>query len=240
MKKLLIIPDTHVPYHDRKAFKLLLKVGFHLQPDYVIICGDFADFYAVSSHDKNPDRRKDLLWEVEEVKAALDMLKRLGATYNYYVSGNHEDRLTRYLSTRAPELFGMVDIPGVLNLTGWKYIPYKEYLRIGKLHITHDTGKSGQNAIHSSQADFESNVVIGHTHRMDYIIKGNAKGEPHVGASFGWLGDANKVDYMHRVKVNRDWALGFGVGYMEPNGVVHLQPVPIVGYKCVVGGKLFS
>jgi hypothetical protein len=61
-----------------------------------------------------------------------------------------------------------------------------------------------------------------------------------VGASFGWLGDKNSVDYMHRVKVNRDWAHGFGVAYLEPNGNVHIQPVVIVDYKCVVGGKLYK
>ena len=42
------------------------------------------------------------------------------------------------------------------------------------------------------------------------------------------VGDVRQVDYMFRVKANRDWALGFGVGYVRDNGFVYLQPVPIV------------
>ena len=45
---------------------------------------------------------------------------------------------------------------------------------------------------------------------------------------------------MHRIKMMRDWAHGFGVGYMTPEGVVHLAPVPIVGNACVVNGELIS
>ena len=57
---------------------------------------------------------------------------------------------------------------------------------------------------------------------------------------FGWLGDVRQVDYMFRVKANRDWALGFGVGYVRDNGFVYLQPVPIVEGSCCVEGKLFT
>jgi hypothetical protein len=45
---------------------------------------------------------------------------------------------------------------------------------------------------------------------------------------------------MFRVKANRDWALGFGVGYVRDNGFVYLQPVPIVENSCCVEGKLFT
>jgi hypothetical protein len=75
---------------------------------------------------------------------------------------------------------------------------------------------------------------------MNFRVEGNAKGVPHVGASFGWLGDVEKVDYMHRIRANRDWVLGFGVGVVRENGVIHLQPVPIVQYSCMVGLELFE
>lgn len=45
---------------------------------------------------------------------------------------------------------------------------------------------------------------------------------------------------MYKVKANRDWALGFGMGYLRENGFVYLQPVPIVEYSCVVEGRLFT
>jgi hypothetical protein len=89
-------------------------------------------------------------------------------------------------------------------------------------------------------SSYQDNIVINHLHRISYMVEGNAKGVPHVAACFGWLGDVRQVDYMFRVKANRDWALGFGVGYVRDNGFVYLQPVPIVENSCCVEGKLFT
>jgi predicted phosphodiesterase len=240
LEKLLFVPDSHVPYEDKKAFNLLLKAGAAFKPDRIIIIGDFADFYAVSSHSKNPNRRHDIQWEIEQVKARLKDLGRLGASRKYYVAGNHEDRLSRYLMDKAPALFNSVKIPEILNLRemGWEYTEYKDSLALGKLNITHDTGNCGPYAHYRAQEVFQGNVVIGHTHRLGYAVVGNAKGKPHVGAMLGWLGDFNQVDYMHKVQALRSWAHGFGIGYMEPNGIVHVQPVPIVEGKVIIEGKL--
>jgi hypothetical protein len=76
---------------------------------------------------------------------------------------------------------------------------------------------------------------------MEYHVIGDATGDHQVGAQFGWLGDVDKVDYLHRIKVKRLWSLGFGLGYMdEKTGVTHLVPVPIVNYKVNVAGKEFK
>lgn len=243
LQKVLFIPDTHVPYEDKRAFELLLKVAKQIKFDHIVILGDFADFYTVSSHDKDPNRMTGLEEEVDAVNAALDRIDALKPKTKTYVSGNHEDRLQRYLTTKAPELYNMVTIPELFKLKkrGWKYTPYKEHHKLGRIHITHDTGKAGKFANSQSLADFQDNVIIGHTHRIGYNVEGNAKGVPHVGAMFGWLGDVQKVDYMHKVKALRDWALGFGIGYLEPStGYMHVQPVTIVNYSCVVEGKYFK
>lgn len=240
LEPILFIPDTHVPYHDKRAFELVLKVGKALKPKHLIVLGDFGDFYAVSAHDKNPERAQNLSYEVEEINKALDKLDSLGASNKQFIEGNHENRLERYLQTEAPELFDMVKVDKLFALKerGWKYTPYKSHSKIGKLYLTHDTGKAGATAHTAALNDFQDNVVIGHTHRLAYTVTGNAKGIPHVAAMFGWLGDANQADYMHRIKAMRDWALGFGYGYLEPaTGNVYLVPVPIVNYGCVVNGK---
>lgn len=242
LQKILFVPDTHIPYHDTKAWALMLKAAKAFKPDIINIQGDFADFYAVSSHSKNPNRRRNLEWEVDQVKQGLDDLDALGAKVKKYVSGNHEDRLERYLMDKAPELFNMVTIPDVLELRkrGWTYVPYKSDTRIGKLYSTHDTGCAGRNAVFSNLNTYQHNVVTGHTHRMAYIVEGNAKGEAHLSASFGWLGDVKQTDYMHRIKSARDWALGFGTGYLAENGVVYVTPHPIIGYTCLVEGKFYK
>ena len=60
----------------------------------------------------------------------------------------------------------------------------------------------------------------------------------------GWEPDILVVEgdwvdkYLHRAEAKR-WPLGFGIGRMESNGVVHVTPVPIVNYKACVEGELY-
>lgn len=243
LERILFIPDCHVPYHDVLAYNLMMKVAKDFKPDHVIILGDYADFYAVSAHDKNPKRANQL---DEEVSKAVDMLweiKDLGAKNNVFISGNHEDRLTRYLMQKAPALWKSISIQSVLALDkiGFEFVPYRSHYQLGKLFVTHDTGKSGVYAHKQALDAFHRSIVIGHTHRFGQIIQGDANGDKHVGAMFGWLGDVSQVDYMHNINAIKDWTLGFGVGYLNPkNGYVYLQPVPIVRYSCVLNGVLYE
>ena len=55
------------------------------------------------------------------------------------------------------------------------------------------------------------------------------------------VGDAEAADYMHHMKARKDWALGFGIGYLdEKTGLVYIVPVPIVNRTCVLEGKLYT
>lgn len=243
LEKILFIPDCHVPYHDKKAFNLMLKAGKTFKPNHAIIMGDFADFYGVSSHSKDPNRALKLKEEIEATKEALDQVRSLGAKNNVFVAGNHEDRLERYLRDKAPELFNFISIPKILELKEkeFKYTPYKQAYKLGKLNITHDAGNAGRYAHYKSLDTFQHNVIIGHTHRMGYAVEGDAQGNRHVTAMFGWLGDVEEIDYMHQVKARKDWSLGFGIGYLDPQtGVVYLIPIPIINGTVLIEGNLIT
>jgi hypothetical protein len=242
LQKVLFLPDTHCPYHDRKAYDLIERVAERVRFQRCVIGGDFPDFYQVSSHSKEPGVRMEFSDEVEETKKLLRRVESWGFKTLDYIEGNHENRLERYIADRAKEMHGLVTLDKLLRLTehGWSITKYKNHTTVGKAYCTHDLGKSGDNAVKDALQSYQDNVVINHTHRMNFRVEGNAKGVPHVGASFGWLGDVEKVDYMHRIRANRDWVLGFGVGVVRENGVIHLQPVPIVQYSCMVGLELFE
>lgn len=243
LEKILICPDVHIPYQSEKGWKLFLKVAKEFKPDHLVVIGDFLDFYAVSSHSKNPKRANKLDEEIEAGKRALDQLDALKVKNKYYIAGNHCDRLQRYLQDKAPELFSFISVPELLGLKkrGWKYVPYRKGMKLGKLHLTHDVGAAGRYAVYKCLDTYQHSIVTGHTHRLAYIVEGNAVGEFKLSAQFGWLGDAEQVDYMQQAKVNKDWALGFGIGYLDPKtGIVYLQPVPIINYSCVVNGKIFK
>ncbi len=240
LKRILFVPDSHHPFVDKTAWNVMLQAGRVLQPDIIVVQGDFGDFYSVSAHDKNPTRTNDLEYEVGKIREARAELDALGATRKIFVEGNHEFRLARYLSSNAPAVFKMLSVPELFQLkeNGWDYVPYKSSIKLGKLHLTHDTGTAGQNAHRQSMNAFQGSAVIGHTHRMEFSVTGNADGPPQVGAMFGWLGDFEEIDYMHAIAAKRAWVHGFGIGFMEGNGVVHLQPVPIVNGSCCVLGQV--
>ena len=240
LSRVLIIPDVHRPDHDKRAWELVLRAGRAFKPDKIVVLGDFADFYSVSSFDKNPKKASDLKREADDANVGLDELDALGASSKIFIKGNHEDRLERYLCKAAPALIGCVSVDELFRFAerGWQVVDYKKSTRLGKLRLTHDTGTAGQNAHRQSMDAFQASVVIGHTHRMEMTFKGCADGNPTVGAMFGWLGDFDQIDYMQAVKARRDWVHGFGIGYQEQNGVIHLQPVPIINGACVVGGVL--
>jgi predicted phosphodiesterase len=246
LQKVLFIPDTHVPYHNRLAWHTMLTAMRDWRPEHIVILGDFTDMYSVSAHEKDPRRASKLEWELEATHECLDALDNLGARWKYYVEGNHEDRWTRYLRDRCPE-FAIIEGRGLhlreqLRLTerGWRWTPYKRTLKLGKLYITHDLGKAGRNAHRDAEATYQACTIIGHTHSMEYSVVGNRRNRPHVSAMFGWLGDNEMVDYRHFDKASRDWVNGFGTGRMESNGVTHVVPIPIVEGKCVVEGKLYK
>lgn len=242
MKKVLFIPDTHRPYHDERAWKLVMKIAKDNNFHTIVVGGDFGEFYCTNAHRKDPNRNRHLEWEIKDINEGLDDLDSLKAKRKIFLQGNHEENLERYLIDRAPELFNVVTTKGLLKLDerGWEYYPYRRgKARVGKLSIAHDLGNSGPTAVAKALAGFQDNIVINHIHRMVYMIGGDMRGTKHVAASFGWLGDVNHIDYMDRDKAKAEWALGFGIGYLRDDGVVHLTPVPIINYTAVVEGRLY-
>lgn len=241
LETVLIVPDTHIPYHDQQAFALLLKVGRVIRPKHLIVLGDFWDFYAVSSHDKDPKRALEFESEIKAGQTALRQLKNLGATNNVFIAGNHEHRLIRYMQKKAPELHEVLTLPRVLDLhgLGFKYVPYKQSYIMGHMRYTHDVGPSGKHAAAKSMEAMGRNTVIGHCHRMEYNVQGTLDGDRHVGISLGWLGDLDAIEYMARDKVAKDWTLGFGIGHYDTQTeYTTIVPTPVLpGYHCVVNGK---
>jgi hypothetical protein len=71
-------------------------------------------------------------------------------------------------------------------------------------------------------------------------VAGTSKGPSHVGIALGWLGDKKAIDYMHAAKASQ-WTLAFGIAYHERDtGNVHVVPIPIVDYRCVIEGHLID
>ena len=114
---------------------------------------------------------------------------------------------------------------------------YVSWTKVENLEVGCITTKQQNFFVMTDKGNIE---LSGNTHRMAYVVEGNAAGEQKIAVQFGWLGDTEGADYMHRMKARKDWALGFGVGYLDTDtGTVYLIPVPIVNYSLCLNGKVY-
>lgn len=246
LKRVLFIPDCHVPYEDKRAFELMLNIGRAIRPDIIVCLGDLADFFQISDHDKGARDAHSLRAELHAVNHRLDQIDALGAAEKIYTLGNHEYRWNRHLAKNAPEFADLCDLKEFLHLKdrGWKVTDFHNFTRVGKLYLSHCLNNKtyGKNAHRAAQAKFASNFTGGHTHRMVVEYNGSVTGETWVSASFGWLGDRDSLAVKYAATADRyvDWTHGIGIGSMLPDGVVHVQAVPFINYTAIVDHKVFT
>ena len=236
-----VLPDTHVPFHDKKAFALALKVIRGEQPDEVVCLGDFADFLAVSSHPKSFGYTPDLKGELKEVRKAWAQLEEAqGSRKLTLLEGNHESRLTRYVASKAPAVEDITpSLPALFGVKKrTKFVPYQEMYNVRHVAYVHDVGHAGKQATHQSVDAAGQCIVLGHTHRLSVAYTGTTNGSRHFGLSCGWLGDSREVKYMSPAKT-REWQLGFGM--VEYRGdLAFAHAIPIVNNTCYVNQKVYK
>lgn len=246
IERVFLLPDVHAPYHDRRAFGCALRVIASGKYSQVVCLGDFDDFHAVSSHPKSAAARLGFESEVQGCNAAWDQLdaacKAGKVRKKRMLEGNHETRLERMIMAMAPELRTFVDWRDMMHLDKrrWDVTPYKESIWLGKLRLSHDFGRAGVNAAREACRDVGESVAFGHTHRLQVHYQGTVSGPRHVGATLGWLGDPEAIDYRHKDAVRRDSIHGFGTVDVLRSGEFWLQPVAIVDGRCIVDGQLFT
>lgn len=235
LRKVLHVPDVHSPFHDKLAWRLFLKIAKKINPDECVIHGDFFDFYSVSRHDKDPlmdfKTWKD---EMKEARRTLDELMNAIKPKKWvFLEGNHCARLVNYLNNHAPKLAGIFRPEEMLGIPEeMKFIPYGQegIYKIGKLICVHGS-RAGENPAASMVKKFRSNVIFGHTHKIQEYHIQNAHGDDFVGLNIGWLGDQRRC--AKYIKDISDWSLGFGITYHKLNGDFYYQLVHIKKTKGV-------
>jgi len=208
-----------------------------MRPDVLVIIGDFADCYAVSSHAKDPARAQSFRDEVVAVSRELRRLEALRIPRMVYCEGNHEFRLARYIAAQAREFHGIVDVRGLLGIDahGWEWVAYRDSLKIGKMIFTHDVDRCGVYAVRQSLLDVGGNIVIGHSHRG-----GTWYEHGHVALNVGHMVDLSTIDYRHKLRAARDWTHGFGWVTQDSTGVGWCQFVPVIDGRCIIDGQIIS
>ncbi len=196
--KVGILSDIHVPYHDETALRAAVD---HLQAERVeclLLNGDWADFYSISRHEKNPKHRNFK----NELHAGRELLKWLRQEFPVArivaKLGNHEERWEKWLWEHAPEIsddpiMGIDNWYGFHNL-GIDLVADKRIVLAGALPILHghEKGNGISSPVNQARGAFmrlHHTVLEGHGHRTSTHSEPDMMGRETVCFSTGCLCD---------------------------------------------------
>ena len=232
----MILNDLQIPYHDKPVVDLVLTFIKALRPHGVVLNGDVVDCTGLSEFNKDPMDTPHLNQEIADSAWLMAALADCKITERWWLGGNHEDRLRRYLWTHAEKFAGVqaVQFPQLFDLAryGFKWKPYGESVMLGKLMVTHGNQvlkHSGQ----SGKAHFDrygTSVLIGHTHRLGIYYRRNVRGV-HAAYENGCLCRLDPDWVQHP-----DWQQGISVVHVEDNGLFNVQQIPVLGRKVLFYG----
>ena len=232
MKKIVVISDLQVPYHDERAVRNVASFIRRFKPDQVITIGDEIDLPQISrwtegtpgwfeqSLGADRDATVEILWDLQ----VTDMIR-----------SNHTDRLYNVI---------MKKIPAFLALPELKFENFMKLDELGiKFHrkplefapdwiaIHGDEGSvkptPGLTALDAARKHGKS-VVCGHTHRAGQSAfteaSGGVLGRVLRGVEVGNLMQFSKAGYM---KGTGNWQQAFAVFYVDKktvtNTIVHIE-----------------
>jgi hypothetical protein len=251
IKQALIIADPHFPFQDQRAYDLMLTVAQDIPAlSEIVLLGDVADFYGISSFSKDPSVNSNLMREVNIVNEKLDELDELfPKAKKIFIEGNHEFRIIKFISNKAPELFGMVTLEELFRLrkrqyTFVPYTPAQIYQVAGsKLYARHEGLGGSAYVARNSVIKSGCSLIFGHSHCIQESQVVMMNGDNLRGICTGWLGNKNS-SVMHYVKQHHQWALGFSVVDILPDGTFFNHLIHIIvtknKYYCSYNGTIYE
>lgn len=250
-EKIVVCGDSHIPFHDKKLFKLFYEFLADFKPDRLIIGGDFVDFWEVSKFSRVPRWGKALREEIEDSRAILQEIRQhVPNTKIEYIEGNHEFRLRSYLMRQAPELYSLegMSLPEQLHLPQMD-IPFyavkpgashfiDNYIKVGQLYVGHFNTVS-QHAGYTAKNIVDKkgiSILQGHTHRYGVNCRRLADGKQLIGIE-NFCMCSLTPDYI----ADPNWQSGWSVIYhKKSSGRFHIYPIHVINYAFIWDGKLYD
>jgi predicted phosphodiesterase len=244
MKRIVVISDLQVPFHDERAVRNVAKFIKRYKPDDVICVGDEIDLQTISRWSSGRDEWSGTIGSDRDKTVEI-----LGELQIRHLSrSNHSARLYSAISKRLPGLLGLPEltIEGFLKLKElgitYHHKPYeiaKGWIMVhgDEQAINHNAGLT---ALTAARRHGKS-VVCGHTHRLGVSAfseaSGGVLGRVLTGMEVGHLMDEKQAFY---TKGTFNWQKGFGLIYTDRNGTTGVTvPIDRQG-SFVVEGKRYG
>jgi hypothetical protein len=246
-----IINDVHIPAHSPACLDVTLSVLDMLHSagvlKEIILNGDIADFFNIKLHPVMPHEfgiKTTIKDEIYLVNKFLDHLQmRYPEATIMFLSGNHEDRLDRYLCKKAPEIFDMMTVPELFKLEdrGIDHMPYGrgQLYQIGEtdLFCRHSPYSYSVHCAHACLVKKFINLIFGCTHRFQEMKLKDGTGVEKYACS-----NASLIDFdnpMFNYMPTDNWANGFSIAFVEKEWWQN-QHIKINDKQTVFGGYKFK
>ena len=165
-KKILVISDTHFPYHHPDTFPFLTKLNKDYKPDHVVHIGDEMDWHSINvSHVINPD----LPSPADELLVGRSLCKQLEKIFPKVVllESNHGSMVLRRAMAKGMSKFFIKDYNEILDVNKdwqWKERHIVETDK-GRIVFAHQFSKDIAKAVREAAMS----CVQGHFHTLSEI-----------------------------------------------------------------------
>ncbi|ADX30669.1 RDF protein [Mycobacterium phage Microwolf] len=252
-KRIVVISDTQIPFHDRRAVKSLIGFIGDYQPDQLLHIGDLMDYPTPARWSKGTAEEfaKRMREHNEKGKQFLDQVRAVYEGPFGIHEGNHDLRPREYLTRYAPALAeyeGFFNFENLLDFEGFGIDLLPEFNKIAPGWVTthgHRGGirlnqNAGSTALGAAKK-FMTSVVMGHTHRLGISSHtfgyGGDVTKTVTGMEVGNLMDMRQAHYLKGGTGN--WQQGFGLLTLDGQHV-KAETVPIHRGRFTVDGRVWE
>jgi len=242
IKRGVALFDIHSPEYNKACMNIVFAFLKDFKPDYFVLGGDQLDLGCISHHNKGKVRltenarlKKDYREFQEKILDKFDenlpkQCKR------WFMIGNHEYWVERLVDDN-PQLEGLVEVEGNLDLKKYDIIPFNKVLTIGEMNFIHGIWCNKYHAEKNIRI-YNKNIFSGHLHTNQiFTVVSPINNLPRQGVSVGCLCNKN-MDYMHEKP--SAWVHQFLYWYELSDSTFRYYIVTIINGVAVINGKLYN
>lgn len=224
-KRVGILSDIHVPYHNIESLTVAITELKKLKIDGLLLNGDSIDCHRLSRFVKDPKKR-DFAGELALFKQLFEVLKKELNCQIYFKIGNHEERYNHFLMEKAHELTGIEEfsLENIIKARaeGIQVIGDKRVIKLNDLNGIHGHEYVGGisvpvNVARGLYLRGKVSAFQGHNHSTSEHTEADMNGKITTTWSVGCLCELHP-SYMPLNK----WNHGFGWVELDEDGV-HYQ-----------------
>ena len=220
-KRIGILSDIHVPYHNITALTAAIQYLKQQKVDGLLLNGDTIDCHRLSRFTKDPKKR-NFKMELDTFKELFNVLEKQLKCKIYFKLGNHEIRYQHFLYEKASEIAGIeeFEFENIIKARarGIEVIPDKTVMKLNGLNGIHGHEYIGGisapvNVARGLYLRGKVSAFQGHNHSTSEHSETDMNGRITTTWSIGCLSELHP-DYMPLNK----WNHGCADVDLSPNG----------------------